>query len=246
MVVDTYAYLSQVPETAAVLGWEAGIDEEHLQERRRFFAIWLARTIGMDFGASFGAYLFRAGQYHAAHGPRAVHVPETYVAGSIGMVQAGFAAAIGSEIHDASQVARALGGWSKYLSVQLNQMTLGYRAARVLDDGSVPVRLSIFGRLRQIVGRSEMTLRTPDGAAVGDVLRRFLDYAPQVRDEALERSWQDLPPSRPGGLWSEVVPVYCPKSNWRIMHNGRDVRYYGGMAAPVCANDEIGIFPPGR
>src|SRR6476619_4001726 len=51
LVVATYDYLLQNPETAAILGWEGGADHEHLSERRRFFTIWLARLLGMDFSA---------------------------------------------------------------------------------------------------------------------------------------------------------------------------------------------------
>jgi len=40
--------------TAAVLGWEQGFDVAHLQERRRFFTVWVARApSGWDFGADF-------------------------------------------------------------------------------------------------------------------------------------------------------------------------------------------------
>jgi len=88
MVVDTYNYLQSVPETAAVLGWEAGFDEAHLEERRRFFTVWLARVLGMDTSDEFATYLFRAGKYHAAHGPRHIHVPPAYVTTSIGLVGA--------------------------------------------------------------------------------------------------------------------------------------------------------------
>ena len=33
-VVATYDYLSKFDETASILGWEHGMDEAHLQERR--------------------------------------------------------------------------------------------------------------------------------------------------------------------------------------------------------------------
>ena len=246
LVEDTYHYLQSVPETAAVLGWEQGFDAAHLQERRRFFAIWVARTIGLDFGADFAMYLFRAGRFHAAHGPRAIHVPETYVTGSIGLVQAAFAAAIASEIQDATMVARALAGWAKYLSVQLNQMTMGYRAARAVDTGAIPVQLSVFGRLRPLLGRNEMTVRAGEVALVSDILRKFFDYAPQTRSEALDRVWHETLPSKPDSVWPEIVPVYLPKNNWRLMLNGRELRYNGGVSVPVCANDQVALFPPGR
>ncbi len=246
LVEDTYNYLQSVPETAAVLGWEQGFDLAHLQERRRFFTLWVARTIGMDFGADFAMYMFRAGRLHAGHGPRAIHVPETYVTGSIGLVQAAFAAAIASEMQDAAIVARALAGWGKYLAVQLNQMTMGYRAARAVDSGAIPVQFSVFGRLRPLVGRNEMTVRAGDGACVSEILRKFFDYAPQTRSEALDRVWRDAVPSKPDSLWPEIVPVYLPKSNWRVLLNGRELRYNGGLGVPVRAGDQVALFPPGR
>jgi hypothetical protein len=67
-VADTYAYLARVPETAAILGWEDHIDPVFLKERRRFFTIWLARTLGLDTSDEFACYLFRAGTFHAGHG----------------------------------------------------------------------------------------------------------------------------------------------------------------------------------
>ncbi|MBK8048983.1 MAG: hypothetical protein IPK16_18825 [Anaerolineales bacterium] len=69
LVVGTYNYLLQNAETAAILGWESGADPAHLSERRRFFTVWLARLLGMDFSTDLAHYLFRAGKFHAAHGP---------------------------------------------------------------------------------------------------------------------------------------------------------------------------------
>ncbi len=246
LVEDTYDYLQRVPETAAILGWEEGFDQAHLQERRRFFAVWVARTVGMDMGNDFAMYLFRAGKLHAAHGPRAIHVPETYVTGSMGLVQATFAGAIAAEVRDAAVAARALGGWAKYLSVQVNQMTLGYRVARALDNGDVSIRLNIFGRLRPLVGQNELTVHAGSANTAGDVLRKFFDYLPQTRSEALDRTWREVPPHRADSLWPEVVPVYVPKNTWRVLLNGRDLRYDGGFSVPVHAGDEMAIFPPGR
>ena len=246
LVEDTYNYLQQVPETAAILGWEEGFDQAHLQERRRFFAVWVARTVGMDLGTDFASYLFRAGKIHAAHGPRAIHVPETYVTGSMGLVQATFAGAIAAEVRDAATAARALGGWAKYLSVQLNQMTLGYRVARALDNGDVPIRLNLFGRMRPLVGQNQLTVHTAEQTTAAEVLRKFFDYLPQTRSEALDRIWREVPPQRADSLWPEIVPVYVPKNAWRVLLNGRDLKYHGGFRVPVHAGDEMAIFPPGR
>ncbi len=62
LVVGNYDYLLKHPETAAILGWDQGADPQHLAERRRFFTIWLARTLGIDLSDEFARYLFRAGQ----------------------------------------------------------------------------------------------------------------------------------------------------------------------------------------
>lgn len=63
LVAQTYDYLRHVPETAAILGWEESVDETHLEERRRFFTVWLARTLGLDTSDEFAHYLFRAGKF---------------------------------------------------------------------------------------------------------------------------------------------------------------------------------------
>jgi molybdopterin converting factor small subunit len=246
LVQDTYNYLQSVPETAAVLGWENGFDLEHLRERRRFFAVWVARTIGLDLSTNFAMYLFRAGKLHAAHGPRHIHVPEAYVTGSMGLVQATFASAIASEINDPALVARAMAGWAKYLNVQLNQMTMGYRVARTLESGAVPVRVSLFGRLRPLAGFDEITVRTGEPANVSDVLCKFFNYVPQTRGEALDRIWREAPPRHLDSLWMEVVPVFTPRTNWRVQLNGRGVQYENGLYTPVHTGDEVALFPPGR
>ncbi len=90
LVVATYDYLLHNHETAAILGWENGADPVHLSERRRFFTVWLARLLGMDFSNDLAHYLFRAGKLHAAHGPRRAHVPPVYVTGSISLVNGAF------------------------------------------------------------------------------------------------------------------------------------------------------------
>ena len=77
-MVETYDYLLRHHETAVVLGWERGADQQHLSERRRFFSVWLARVIGLDLSDDLARYLFRAGQYHAGHGPRQTHVPPVF------------------------------------------------------------------------------------------------------------------------------------------------------------------------
>jgi hypothetical protein len=90
-VVGAYDYLASFDETASILGWEQEMDEKHLEERRQFFATWMARAIGVDLSDEFALYLFDAGILHAAHGPRGIHTPPQWVMGAIAMVQAHFA-----------------------------------------------------------------------------------------------------------------------------------------------------------
>ena len=139
LVAGTYDYLLQNEETAAILGWESGADPAHLAERRRFFTVWLARLLGMDFSEDLAYYLFHAGKLHAAHGPRAAHVPPVYVNGSISMVNATFARFLMEEMPGDPIVPAALAGWNKALSLHLHLMLLGYHAAQALDAGDFPL-----------------------------------------------------------------------------------------------------------
>ncbi len=244
LVAQTYDYLRQVPETAAILGWEREVDEAHLEERRRFFTVWLARTLGLDSSDEFALYLFQAGKAHAGHGPRHIHVPPTYVTGSIGLVLAGFARCMAEAQLPAEVIAGAMAAWSKYLAVQLNQMLFGYQVARDLQKGALPIRCTVFGRLRPLIGAQDVQIHVESEASVGDVLRKFFNYYPQVRPEALDRVWDSQ--EKDDALWVEVAPAYVPRHGWRVLLNGRDLSYDSGFVAPVHAADEIAVFPPGR
>jgi len=244
LVVQTYDYLLHVPETAAILGWEHGADAAHLEERRRFFTIWLARTLGMDSSDEFALYLFRAGTFHAGHGPRGIHTPATYVTGSIGLVLAAFARYMADACLPGDAIAAAMAAWNKYLSAQLNQMLFGYQVARDLESGPLTIRCALYGRLRPLVGARDVQIHVADPSSAGDVLGKFFNYYPQTRRDALERVWRS--DERESALWPEVKPAYILRHGWRILLNGRDMEYEGGFAAPVRASDEIAIFPPGR
>lgn len=244
LVEQTYAYLASVPETAAILGWEHGLDDAHLEERRRFFTIWLARTLGLDTGDEFALYLFRAGKSHAGHGPRRIHTPSSYVTGSIGLVLAGFARFMAEAALPAQTIAPAIAAWNKYLSAQLNQMLLGYQVARDLGQGAQAIRCTLFGRLRPLVGAQAVQVHVGDAAQAGDVLRKLFNYYPQARTEALERVWQSR--EKDDASWIELTPAYAPRHGWRILLNGREIDYTDGFATPVAAGDEIALFPPGR
>ncbi len=244
LVVATYDYLRSVPETAAILGWEEKVDEAHLEERRRFFTLWLARTLGLDTSDEFAYYLFKAGKFHAGHGPRHIHTPLPYVNVSIGLVLAAFARFMAEAGLEAGQIATAMAGWSKYLTVQQNQMMSGYQAARDLDQGPVTVQVRLFGQLRPRTGLESVTIHVEHQASLAQALIKFFNYFPQTRQDVLERIWQSE--EKEDALWMEVTPVYVPRRNWRILVNGRDIEYGDGLETRLHEADEIAIFPPGR
>ncbi len=244
LVAATYAYLQQVPETAAILGWETAVDEAHLEERRRFFTVWLARSLGLDTSDEFAYTLFRAGQWHAGHGPRRIHTPPEYVTGSIALVQSSLARYMLEAGLPAAVIAEASAAWNKYLAVQLNQMLLGYRVARDLTAGPWTVRCRVFGRLRPLVGRVDTEVSAAPGATVAEILRKFLNYYPQVRAEALDRVWHSE--EEAGSLWQKTTAAFVPRYGWRVLHNGTDLAYAGGLTGLVQAGDEVALFPPGR
>ncbi len=245
MVIDTYNYLQAVPETAAVLGWEGGFDEAHLEERRRFFTVWLARVLGMDTSDEFAAYLFRAGKYHAAHGPRHIHVPPAYVTTSIGMMGAAFSRCLGEAGLPGEIIAPAMAGWTKYLSVQLHLMDMGYAAAREIDQGDFAVSFALFGRLRATAGWRELGARAHQGDTLETLLRKFFNYAPELRADCLRPVWHSH--EKEDSSWVEVYQSYAPApGGWRFLLNGRNAAHDGGFAAAVQPQDVISIFPPGR
>lgn len=245
MVAATYDYLEATPETAAVLGWTGGADAAHLEERRRFFTIWLARTLGLDTGDEFAYYLFRAGQYHAGHGPRHIHVPPAYVTASIGMMGAAFADCMRDAQLPGDVVAPAMAGWNKYLSVQLHLMHLGYQTARDFAQGRLPVTLAFYGRLRQAVGRRQLDACVGDGDDVETLLRKFFNYMPALRADCLRPVWHSH--EKDDSAWVELSQSYVPApGGWRILLNGRDVAHADGFGARLRPDDVVSIFPPGR
>ena len=244
LVTSTYDYLRKVPETAAILGWEQGVDEEHLAERRRFFTIWLARTLSIDLGTDFARYLFHAGQVHAGHGPRQIHTPGMWVTGSMGLVLATFARFIQEAHSDVAVVAPALSGWNKYLMLQLNQMLSGYEVARALEDGEIALTIKTYGRARHEWGRESITMQYTAGQRVANVLKRLVEYAPTLREMLFEKSWQSEYSDQ--DLWMRVERVYVLQGNWRVLVNGQDLRYYGGFERALKEGDTLDLFPPGR
>lgn len=245
MVIGTYDYLQSKPETAAVLGWENGADPHHLEERRRFFTVWLGRVLGMDTSDEFAAYLFRAGKYHAAHGPRHIHVPPAYITTSIGLMAAAFARVMGEAGLPGDVIAPAMAGWNKYLSVQLHLMDMGYRAAMEFGGGESPHTYALYGRLREVAGRRTVLATTRPGDTLASSLRRFFNYVPELRADCLRPVWHSH--EKDDASWVEIYESYAPApGGWRFLLNGRNAEYSDGFAAPVNAGDTISIFPPGR
>jgi molybdopterin converting factor small subunit len=247
LVVGNYDYLLKHRETAEILGWEQGADPEHLAERRRFFAVWLARTLGLDLSNDLARYLFKAGQIHAGHGPRQIHVPELYVTGAISLVNVTFARFLTEEMPAAPVVPRALAGWNKLLSLHLHLMLLGYQAARELDQGDFRIKVSLFGRMRSFTGRETVELALPESARLELALKKFFNYFPQTRSEVFQANWEGGERlDATGTPWFTAERIYTVKPMWRILLNGRDLSYIGGPQVNVSVGDEISIFPPGR
>ena len=245
MVIGVYDYLQSVPATAAVLGWENGADPHHLEERRRFFTIWLSRVLGLDTSDEFAAHLFRAGKYHAAHGPRHIHVPPAYVTMSIGMMGAAFARIMGEAGLPGDVIGPAMAGWNKYLAVQLHLMDMGYRAAIEFGGGESPLTFALYGRLRQVTGRRTLCATARPGDTLEDGLRRFFNYVPELRADCLRPVWHSH--EKDDSSWVEVYESYAPApGGWRFLLNGRNAAYADGFAAALCPGDTISIFPPGR
>ena len=247
-VVGAYDYLASFDETASILGWEQKMDEKHLEERRQFFATWMARAIGVDLSDEFALYLFDAGVLHAAHGPRQIHTPPQWVMGAIAMVQAHFAERILHYGHEPELAAVAIGGWNKYLMLQNYQMLAGYEVARELDHGAIQVQIKLYGKLQALAKREEQTVHCSSDCTLAEVLRKFFNYHPLLRQEVFEVAWRS-PEGDVEATWAtDFEKVYVPRQGpyWRILLNGQEVRYQGGFDQPVKAGDVIALFPPGR
>jgi len=123
-------------------------------------------------------------------------------------------------------------------------MLMGYQAAQNFDRGVYPVDISLFGRLRPLVGHAELQTQAEPGANVSTILHKFFDYYPETRTEALDKEWRSA--EKQDSRWVDVHPAFVLRPGWRILLNGRDVEYMGGFDQPVEAHNKIAIFPPGR
>jgi hypothetical protein len=180
LVVATYDYLLHNHETAAILGWEGGADAEHLSERRRFFTVWLARLLGMDFSNDLAHYLFRAGKLHAAHGPRRTHVPPIYVTGSISLVNAPLPAS--SWRGDARPPGAAgAGGLEQGADAAPAYDADGLSGQQGAGQRRFPRALRALWADAHCDRRAGVTMRLAKGADVEAALRKFFNYYPQPR-----------------------------------------------------------------
>jgi molybdopterin converting factor small subunit len=248
LVVGNYDYLLKNHETAAILGWERGVDPEHLEERRRFFTVWLARTLGIDLSEDFARYLFKAGQKHAGHGPRRINVPDVYVTGAISLVNETFARFLSEEMPGALVVPSALSGWNKYLSMHLHMMLIGYQSAVELDQGEIALSVSLFGRIRTLLGCSQFSVHLHQGAQVRDALHKMLNYYPEAREEMFDIEWlQGERLDSTNTPWMTLEKAYVLKpAGWRVHVNGRGIEFSEGLDVGLSPSDVISIFPPTR
>ncbi|MBN1963828.1 MAG: MoaD/ThiS family protein, partial [Anaerolineae bacterium] len=86
-------------------------------------------------------------------------------------------------------------------------------------------------------------------AAVDLALRKFFNYFPQARAEALDIRWDEREQlDATGTPWLTVEKVYRVKEHpaWRVLLNGRDLRWIGGPGVTLSDGDEISIYSPGR
>jgi hypothetical protein len=88
----------------------------------------------------------------------------------LNLAQANFASYLAEEITDAGLVARALAGWNKLLTMHLQLMSDGCRAARAVDEGDFEVSVAFYGRLREIAGRDAMVLHLAEGSRTRQLL----------------------------------------------------------------------------
>lgn len=247
LVVNTYDYLLQHEETAAILGWERGADPAHLAERRRFFTLWLTRLIGLDTSEELARYLFRAGKLHAGHGPRHTHVPPVYVTGSISLVMGSFARFLSEEMTGHPAVPTALAGWNKLLTAHLHLMQMGYQAALALDQGDFGLEVTLFGRMREVTGTHRLRVQVAEGTCMGQILTKLFNYFPEARSDILDVDWRSAEQvDHTGTPWFEAQRGYTLKPMWRVLNSGKDMAYLAGVETPLQPGDEIHIFPPGR
>jgi molybdopterin converting factor small subunit len=246
-VVNNYRYLAEFPDTAAILGWESGVDENHLAERRQFFAVWVARLLGLDMSLEFAEYLFRAGQMHAGHGPRHIHVPPMFVTGAVSHTIAWIAGVLSRERPVAEEIPLAMAGWQKMLSLHLHMMLMGYQTAIDYTSGDLSIPVAFYSKMRALLKTEKTEIHLCDQSPITALLTKFFNYFPQARSLALETEWvsEEVDDSR-GNPWTHVNSVFKARDGWRVLLNGKDILYLQPQNRNLCQGDRVEIFPPGR
>ena len=173
-VVNNYQYLAEFPDTAAILGWESGVDEAHLAERRQFFAVWVARLLGLDLSVEFAETLFRAGQKHAGHGPRHIHVPPLYVTGAVSHTISWIAGVLSQEREGAVDNLLALAGWQKMLSLHLHMMLMGYQTAVDYTNGDISIPVAFYSKMRALLNIDKTEIHLCDQSPITVLLTKSL------------------------------------------------------------------------
>ncbi len=246
-VISNYKYLAEFPETAVILVWESGVDESHLAERRQFFAVWIGRLLGMDFSHELADYLFLAGQKHAGHGPRHVHVPPVYITGAVSHTIAWIADVLSKEQPGSLTSPLAIAGFQKLLSLHLQMMLNGYQTAINYTQGNLTIPVSFYGKMRTTLAKEKTDIHINPQSPVTDLLTKFFNYYPIARNLALETEWlsESIDDSR-GNPWVHVNRVFKPRSGWRVLLNGEDIIYLVPEKCLLKDGDRVKIFPPGR
>jgi len=170
------------------------------------------------------------------------------VTGSISLTQAAFARYLAEANTAADLIARALVGWNKLLTMHLDLMLAGYQVARALEAGEGRATIQVYNRLRPTLGLQAFQVGVGPQTTAADVLRRAIDYFPQIRPQVFE-THPEAPPSENGQVptWLEdLEQVYVLRPSWTILHNHINLRWRNGLEVYVRPGDTLAIFPPTR
>ena len=148
---------------------------------------------------------------------------------------------------DDTRSVAALAGWNKVLSLHLHLMLAGYETGQEWDQGEIAVGITLFGRMRALIGRSQAEMHLSPGSSLEAAMRKFFHYYPQARAEALDPVWEAGERVDALGVpWMTVDRAFRPRSGWRVLINGRDSAYLPAGGRVLKDGDTVQIFPPGR
>jgi molybdopterin converting factor small subunit len=170
-----------------------------------------------------------------------------YVIGAASLVTGTFARFLHEDMPGAPVLPLALAGWNKTLSLHLHMMLLGYHSARDLEQGELALPVAFFGRLRALAKTSQLSLHLNPGQSVEAALRKLFNYYPHLREVVCDIAWDSGERVDENGKpWLVVERAYRVRPGWRLLVNGREVTYHGGLERVLQAGDELQLFPPGR